>query len=183
MLKRSVDVVLAGFLFAVTLPVLAIAAIVIKLDSEGPVIFHQARMGRGFRRFQLLKLRTMRFCGEGSAYTLGADSRITRVGRWLRWLKFDELPQLWNVLRGDMSIVGPRPIIVAETEKYDSDISHYYRVRPGITGLWQVSGRNDVSYAERVSMDSWYVRNWSLWHDIAIICKTVPVVLKRSGAY
>jgi lipopolysaccharide/colanic/teichoic acid biosynthesis glycosyltransferase len=132
-LKRSVDVVLAGFLFAVTLPVLAIAAIVIKLDSEGPVIFHQARMGRGFRRFQLLKLRTMRFCGEGSAYTLGADSRITRVGHWLRWLKFDELPQLWNVLRGDMSIVGPRPVIPELTMEFRWEYERLLQVRPGLT--------------------------------------------------
>jgi undecaprenyl-phosphate galactose phosphotransferase len=116
-------------------------------------------------------------------HKLRNDPRVTRFGRFLRRTSIDELPQLLNVLKGDMSIVGPRPIIVAETEKYDSDISHYYRVRPGITGLWQVSGRNDVSYKERVSMDSWYVRNWSLWHDIAIICKTIPVVLKREGAY
>jgi undecaprenyl-phosphate galactose phosphotransferase len=108
---------------------------------------------------------------------------VTPIGKFLRKTSIDELPQLLNVLKGEMSIVGPRPIIVAETEKYDSDIIHYYRVRPGITGLWQVSGRNDVSYAERVSMDSWYVRNWSLWHDIAIICKTFPAVFKRNGAY
>jgi undecaprenyl-phosphate galactose phosphotransferase len=111
------------------------------------------------------------------------DPRVTRVGAFLRKTSIDELPQLLNVLRGDMSIVGPRPIVVAETEKYDSDIAHYYRVRPGITGLWQVSGRNDVSYAERVHLDGWYVRNWSLWHDIVIICKTFPVVFRRSGAY
>jgi undecaprenyl-phosphate galactose phosphotransferase len=116
-------------------------------------------------------------------HKLRNDPRVTRLGKILRRTSIDELPQLLNVLRGEMSIVGPRPIIVAETEKYDNDISHYYRVRPGITGLWQVSGRNDVSYAERVRMDSWYVRNWSLWHDIVIVCKTFGVVLKGRGAY
>ncbi len=133
MLKRSVDIVLAGLLLAVTLPLLVIAAIVIKLDSAGPVFFHQARMGRGFRRFQLLKLRTMQFCGEGSAYTLGADSRITRAGRWLRWLKFDELPQLWNVLRGEMSIVGPRPVIPELTMEFRWEYERLLKVRPGLT--------------------------------------------------
>lgn len=132
-LKRSVDIVLAGLLLAVTLPLLVIAAIVIKLDSEGPVIFHQARMGRGFRRFQLLKLRTMQFSGKGSAYTLGADSRITRSGRWLRWLKFDELPQLWNVLRGEMSIVGPRPVIPELTMEFRWEYERLLKVRPGLT--------------------------------------------------
>src|SRR5262249_45054225 len=111
------------------------------------------------------------------------DPRVTRIGALLRKTSLDELPQLINVLRGDMSIVGPRPIIMAEVKKYDNDIAHYYRVRPGITGLWQVSGRNDVSYSQRVQMDSWYVRNWSLWNDIAIICKTVPAVVKKNGAY
>jgi lipopolysaccharide/colanic/teichoic acid biosynthesis glycosyltransferase len=132
-LKRSVDIALAGFLFAVTLPFLAIAAIIIKLDSEGPVLFLQARMGRRFRRFQLLKLRTMRLSGEGSAYTLGADPRITRAGRWLRWLKFDELPQLWNVLRGDMSLVGPRPVIPELTLEFKRAYDGLLEVRPGLT--------------------------------------------------
>jgi lipopolysaccharide/colanic/teichoic acid biosynthesis glycosyltransferase len=111
------------------------------------------------------------------------DPRITPIGNFLRSTSLDELPQLINVLRGEMSLVGPRPIVTDEVSKYEHDIAHYYRVRPGITGLWQVSGRNDVSYTQRVQMDSWYVRNWSLWHDIAILCKTLPALLKRSGAY
>jgi lipopolysaccharide/colanic/teichoic acid biosynthesis glycosyltransferase len=133
MLKRSVDIALAGLLFAVTLPILAIAAIVIKLDSEGPVFFVQARMGRGFKSFQLLKLRTMRPSGAGPAYTLGVDPRITRVGRWLRWLKFDELPQLLNVLRGDMSMVGPRPVIPELTVEFRREYERLLEVRPGLT--------------------------------------------------
>lgn len=91
--------------------------------------------------------------------------------------------QLFNVFPGEMSLVGPRPIVLDEVPKYDHDIAHYYRVSPGITGVWQVSGRNDVSYTQRVKMDSWYVRNWSLWHDVTILCKTFPALLKRSGAY
>ena len=116
-------------------------------------------------------------------HKLKNDPRITRLGSFLRNSSLDELPQLINVLRGEMSLVGPRPIVAAEVSKYEHDIAHYYRVSPGITGLWQVSGRNDVSYEQRVQMDSWYVRNWSLWHDIAILCKTLPALLKRSGAY
>ena len=112
------------------------------------------------------------------------DPRVTQHRKVPSQQKLDELPQIINVLKGDMSMVGPRPIIcLPKLDKYGNDVSHYYRVRPGITGLWQVSGRNNVSYAQRVQMDSWYVRNWSLWHDIAIICKTFPVVFKRDGAY
>ncbi len=111
MYKRSVDIALAGLLLAVSLPLLAMAAIVIKLDSEGPAIYRQVRVGRRFRPFQLLKLRTMRASCGCPVYTLGADERITRSGRWLRWFKLDELPQLWNVLRGEMSLVGPRPVV------------------------------------------------------------------------
>jgi lipopolysaccharide/colanic/teichoic acid biosynthesis glycosyltransferase len=116
-------------------------------------------------------------------HKLKNDPRVTRFGAFLRSSSLDELPQLINVLKGEMSLVGPRPIVQGEVPKYDRDIAHYYRVSPGITGLWQVSGRNDVTYDQRVQMDSWYVRNWSLWHDIAIMCKTIPALLKRSGAY
>jgi undecaprenyl-phosphate galactose phosphotransferase len=111
------------------------------------------------------------------------DPRVTRIGKFLRSTSIDELPQLINVLRGDMSLVGPRPIVRDEVSHYSNDIDYYYRVRPGVTGLWQVSGRSDTTYAERVQLDSWYVRNWSLWHDIAIMLKTFPAVFKRSGAY
>jgi lipopolysaccharide/colanic/teichoic acid biosynthesis glycosyltransferase len=131
--KRSVDVTFAGLLLAVSLPILAIAAIIIKLDSEGPVIFRQVRIGLRFRRFQLLKLRTMRATSGGLAYTFGADSRITRPGRWLRWLKFDELPQLWNVLRGDMSLVGPRPVVPELTEEFKWAYDLLLEARPGLT--------------------------------------------------
>ena len=133
MLKRCVDIAVSVFLLIVALPVLASAAIAIKLDSEGPVFFVQPRMGRGFKRFALFKLRTMRIHCEGTAFTLGVDPRITRVGHWLRWSKVDELPQLWNVLRGEMSMVGPRPVIPQLAFEFVKAYLHLLEVRPGLT--------------------------------------------------
>jgi undecaprenyl-phosphate galactose phosphotransferase len=199
LIKRSFDVMVASAALLALSPILLLVAFVVKSDG-GPALFGHKRLGLNGKAFPCLKFRSMIAKSDGALkrhlaenaearaewardHKLRHDPRVTRFGAFIRRTSIDELPQLLNVLKGDMSIVGPRPIIVAETEKYDSDISHYYRVRPGITGLWQVSGRNDVSYAQRVSMDSWYVRNWSLWHDIAIICKTIPAVLKRDGAY
>jgi len=198
-LKRSFDIItsLAGLI--VVAPVIMILAAIVKLDG-GAAFYNHKRIGLNGQVFACLKLRSMttksnevlsRYLENNPAakaewlrdHKLKNDPRVTMIGAFMRRASLDELPQLINVLRGEMSIVGPRPIIVAETFKYDSDIAFYYRVRPGITGLWQVSGRNDVTYAERVRMDSWYVRNWSLWHDIAIICKTFGVVLKGRGAY
>jgi lipopolysaccharide/colanic/teichoic acid biosynthesis glycosyltransferase len=132
-LKRGVDIALSGVLLIVSLPVLAVAAIAIKLDSEGPVFFHQTRMGRNFRRFQIWKLRSMRVSAHGLGYTLGEDPRVTRLGRWLRWLKVDELPQLWNVLRGDMSMVGPRPVVPELALGYWRTYKQLLKVRPGLT--------------------------------------------------
>jgi undecaprenyl-phosphate galactose phosphotransferase len=113
---------------------------------------------------------------------LNDDPRITRFGRFLRRSSLDELPQLFNVLRGEMSLVGPRPIVQAEVGRYAEDIEYYYETKPGLTGLWQVSGRSDTSYERRVRLDVWYVRNWTLWHDIAILLKTIPAVFLQRGA-
>jgi lipopolysaccharide/colanic/teichoic acid biosynthesis glycosyltransferase len=132
-LKRALDILFASALLAISFPLLAAAALLIKLDSEGPVLFRQLRMGRGYRRFKLSKLRTMNILGDGPAYTLGADPRITRVGRWLRRFKIDELPQLWNVLRGDMSMVGPRPVIPQLAIEFDWAYARLLTVRPGLT--------------------------------------------------
>jgi lipopolysaccharide/colanic/teichoic acid biosynthesis glycosyltransferase len=132
-LKRGVDIALSGVLLIVSLPLLAVAALAIKLDSEGPVFFCQARMGRNFRRFQIWKLRTMRISGVGLGYTLSEDPRVTRAGRWLRWLKVDELPQLWNVLRGEMSVVGPRPVVPELALEYRQAYNLLLTVRPGLT--------------------------------------------------
>lgn len=199
MIKRMVDIVLSSMALAALSPLFAFVAIVIRRDG-GPVLFKQPRVGQHGRLFGCYKFRSMRADAEAALYRylkenpaaaeewrqnqkLKNDVRITKFGHFIRRASIDELPQLFNVLKGDMSIVGPRPIVEAEIEKYKNDISYYYTVRPGITGSWQVSGRSDLSYDERVSMDGWYVRNWSLWHDFAIICKTVPAVLHRDGAY
>jgi Undecaprenyl-phosphate galactose phosphotransferase WbaP len=200
-IKRSFDLAVAtAVLTVVSIPMLIIAALV-KSDG-GPALFGQKRIGMNGKVFICFKFRSMvRNADEVLKQHLDKnpnvradwdkycklrqdqDPRVTRVGKTLRKFSLDELPQLLNVLMGSMSLVGPRPIIIAELPRYARDIAYYNRVRPGITGLWTVSGRNNVTYAQRVKMDSWYVRNWSLWHDIVILCKTVPVLLNRSGAY
>jgi len=198
-IKRAFDVTVSIGTMIVLSPVLALLALLVKLDG-GPALYRHDRIGLNGDVFSCLKFRSMVQKSDevlaqhlakyplaqaewNRDHKLRKDPRITRLGKILRRASLDELPQLINVLRGEMSIVGPRPIIVEEAAKYNHDIAFYYRVRPGITGLWQVSGRNDVSYDDRVRMDSWYVRNWSLWHDITIICKTFKVVLKQRGAY
>jgi undecaprenyl-phosphate galactose phosphotransferase len=118
-----------------------------------------------------------------SDFKLKDDPRITPIGAFLRRTSLDELPQLWNVLKGEMSLVGPRPIIEEELERYGDQVGYYLETRPGITGLWQISGRNDTGYEDRVALDSWYVRNWSLWYDLVILVKTINVVLQHKGAY
>ncbi len=197
--KRVFDIVVSGVALLCVSPVFLMLAVMIKRDG-GPVFFGHKRIGKNGKTFSCLKFRSMsanseemlkKYLAEDpdawaeweATQKLKNDPRITKFGQFLRATSLDELPQVINVLRGEMSLVGPRPIVQDEVSKYDYDIAHYYRVSPGITGLWQVSGRNDVSYAQRVKMDSWYVRNWSLWHDIAILCKTLPALLKRRGAY
>lgn len=198
-LKRIFDVVVAGGMLVVLSPVMLGVALAVASDG-GAVFYRQMRIGKNGKPFGCLKFRSMvrdsqkalmRYLSENPSareeweadHKLKHDPRITAVGRVIRKTSMDELPQLINVLRGEMSLVGPRPIVAGEVPKYANDIAHYYRVSPGITGLWQVSGRNDVSYEERVQMDSWYVRNWSLWHDVAILVKTIPALLGRNGAY
>ena len=198
-IKRGFDVTIASLGLLALSPVLLLTTIAVRMDG-GPALYRHKRVGLQGKVFTCLKFRSMvaksdvvlrdHLAKNAEARIewmrdrkLRKDPRITMIGAFLRRTSLDELPQLINVLRGEMSIVGPRPIILAEAAKYQNDITFYYRVRPGITGLWQVSGRNDVSYDDRVRMDSWYVRNWSLWHDITIICKTFSVVLKQRGAY
>jgi Undecaprenyl-phosphate galactose phosphotransferase WbaP len=199
-LKLVFDYV-ASFLGLLLLaPVMAILALAIHFDSPGPIIFAHYRVGANGKKFPCYKFRSMVINApavlqkylEGNAaarkeweqdFKLKKDPRLTKVGVFIRKTSLDELPQLFNVLKGDMSLVGPRPIIDQEVAKYGEYICDYYLVRPGITGHWQVSGRNNVDYDTRVSMDSWYVRNWSFWQDIVILIKTFSVVLKRKGAY
>ncbi len=197
--KRATDVSLALVIGAFALPVAAVTALVVSLDG-GPVLYGQERVGRAGRRFRCLKFRTMVQDSDARLADLLArdpqareewerdrklrrDPRVTRHGRLLRATALDELPQLLNVLRGDMSFVGPRPVTESELPRYGQDLAAYLGVRPGLTGLWQASGRNNVSYERRVALDAWYVRNWSAWLDLVVMLKTVPALLTRRGAY
>lgn len=174
--------------------------ILIKLDSKGRVFYRQARIGRYGRKFHVYKFRTMVEDADRilktyldnspelraewlATHKLKQDPRVTRIGSILRKLSLDELPQLWNVIVGDMSLIGPRPIVDAEVEKYGKCFELYIQVRPGLTGLWQVSGRNDTTYEHRVELDEYYILNRSLKLDLQILLKTVFVVLRKDGAY
>lgn len=198
--KRTFDVlaVLVGGVFA--FPVMAAIALAIRLDSPGRATFSQERVGRDGKPFRVWKFRTMVSDAEDrlrallesdpdaraeweATQKLVDDPRITRVGRFLRETSLDELPQLWNVVRGEMSLVGPRPIVTAEIGKYADRFEYYMQVRPGMTGYWQVSGRSDTSYGFRVELDTYYVRNWSVWLDLDILVRTAGVVVRREGAY
>jgi exopolysaccharide biosynthesis polyprenyl glycosylphosphotransferase len=193
--KRTFDLVGAGTLLLLTLPIQVLVAIAVKLDTPGPVLFRQVRVGRDSEPFSVLKIRTMVVDAEarlaelrelneadGPLFKMTNDPRITRVGRFLRATSLDELPQLWNVMRGDMSLVGPRPALPHETEEWDALLTQRLRVKPGITGMWQVSGRSDTSFEDYTRLDLYYVDNWSLATDLAILAKTIPVVLLRKGA-
>ena len=198
-LKRAFDVVVS--LVLLTLLVLFFVYLHFKITADGgPLIYGHTRVGRNGLPFQCMKFRTMvvnsaEVLAELLAsdpvaraewekdFKLKNDPRVNRFGSFLRRSSIDELPQLWNVLRGEMSLVGPRPVVQAELERYQDDVAYYLMSRPGMTGLWQVSGRNDVDYGTRVYFDAWYVKNWSLWTDLVILFKTVAVVLKRAGAY
>lgn len=199
-LKRGFDLVLSAASLAMLSPLLLLVAVLVKLDSSGPVFFGHNRVGRGGSTFTCYKFRTMvpdareRLAALLESdpqarmqwdrdFKLRNDPRVTRVGKFLRKTSLDELPQIWNVLRGEMSFIGPRPIVPEEVERYGDKARYLFRVTPGITGLWQVSGRNDIDYSERVLLDEYYAKNWSLWLDIEILLRTVGAVFKRNGAY
>lgn len=199
-LKRVLDLVLAGLAILLLLPLFVIVAILIKAGSPGPVFYRHNRLGRNMRPFGVLKFRTMyrdadrRLKGLLDAdpelrrefeatFKLRNDPRVTRVGRFLRRYSIDELPQFFNILVGEMSFVGPRPIVDDEVRYYKAYSLLMFRVRPGATGLWQVSGRSDTGYDSRVRLDTKYVQEWTLWDDVKIILKTFPAVLSRRGAY
>ena len=183
-MHRAVDVALAGIGLALSAPVLAAAAAGIKLDDRGPVLYRQRRIGLGGREFELLKLRTMvvgaESFGAGLAVDAG-DPRITRVGRVLRRLSLDELPQLWNVLRGDMSMIGPRPTVAEQVERYTPHQRRRLEVKPGLTGWAQVHGRAALPWSERIELDVWYVDHRSPRLDLRILLRT-PLALV-SGTY
>jgi lipopolysaccharide/colanic/teichoic acid biosynthesis glycosyltransferase len=192
--KRLLDVALCVLLLVVAIPVIVVCAVAIRLDSPGPVIIAQPRTGRDGRRFRMLKLRTMLANAEELKaqlahlsvvpppdFKIPDDPRITRVGRFLRATSLDELPQLFNVLRGDMSLVGPRPTSF-EASRYDLWHTQRLEVRPGITGLWQVEGRNVTTFDERLRLDVQYIRRRSLLFDLELLARTVVAVFRRAGA-
>jgi lipopolysaccharide/colanic/teichoic acid biosynthesis glycosyltransferase len=192
--KRALDIVVCTLLLVIAIPVIAVCALAIRLDTPGPVMIAQLRTGRDGRRFRMLKLRTMLANAEELKpqfahlsvvpppdFKIPNDPRITRVGRFLRATSLDELPQLFNVLRGDMSLVGPRPTSF-EPSRYELWHTQRLDVRPGITGLWQVVGRNVTTFDERLRLDVQYIRRRSLAFDVMLLARTVVVVLRRSGA-
>lgn len=193
-LIRLMDILAASVALLFFLPTLVLIAVAVRAQDGGPVLFRQQRIGRGGRPFACLKFRSMVPDAEARLAELAdqewaerrklrRDPRVTPLGRFLRLSSLDELPQLVNVLIGDMSLVGPRPIVPDETPLYGRRFAAYCAVRPGLTGLWQVSGRNDVSYPRRIAMDVWLVRNLTVRTYLALILRTVPAVLARQGAY
>lgn len=200
-IKRAFDIVGAAILLIVLFPLFAVIAIAIKRASPGPITYSQSRIGLGGRPFHCIKFRTMVKDAEAvlhswqetnpvlyaeyhKSYKLKDDPRVIGIGKWLRRTSLDELPQLVNVLRGEMSLVGPRPVIDKELdEHYGSAAQLYARARPGMTGLWQVSGRSDTSYEQRVALDEWYILNWSFWNDLVILIQTAWAVATGKGAF
>jgi len=198
--KRALDLLLVLTLAPVVCPLIALAALLIKLDSRGPIFYRDVRIGRGGQQFVAWKLRSMMVNGREALETyldrhpeertawrvtqkLKRDPRITRAGRILRRTSIDELPQFWNVLVGQMSVVGPRPFLPSQIEMYGRSIEMYKMVRPGITGLWQISGRNQLSFEERAQLDAHGIKNWSVWLDVYILARTIPAVFGAKGAY
>jgi lipopolysaccharide/colanic/teichoic acid biosynthesis glycosyltransferase len=194
--KRVLDLTLGSIACVAALPVIALAAVAIKLDSRGPVFHRAVRVGRGGRKFTFLKLRSMQIGAEelrglllhlnqaqGPAFKLHNDPRVTRVGRWLRKLSLDELPQLFHVLQGHMSLVGPRPPFPEEVERYEPWMLRRLSVRPGLTCLWQIRGRSDLNFEEWMRLDIEYVDRLSFWLDLRILALTVPAVISARGAY
>lgn len=200
LLKRIFDIALSFIGIIILLPFFLILGILIKIDSPGPCIYKRWVVGKNRHKFGFYKFRTMCINSDevlrdllnsnqeareefNKYYKLRDDPRITRLGKFLRKTSLDELPQLFNVLLGQMSLIGPRPITENEVPRYGNYIYEYFKVRPGISGLWQVSGRSNIDYQERVQMDTWYVHNWSVWLDMVLLWRTVAVVVKHKGAY
>jgi Undecaprenyl-phosphate galactose phosphotransferase WbaP len=200
LVKRGMDLAVATLAGLVLLPLFAVLAIATKLTSRGSVFYGHRRVGRGNTRFNAWKFRTMvadadKLLEEHLAahpelraewdrdHKLKDDPRVTALGKWMRKWSIDELPQVWNVIRGEMSVVGPRPIVDAEIVKYGEHFEVFNSVLPGITGLWQVCGRNDTTYEERIQLDMYYVHHWSPWLDLYLLVRTVKTVLFTRGAY
>ncbi|HXX53795.1 MAG TPA: exopolysaccharide biosynthesis polyprenyl glycosylphosphotransferase, partial [Thermodesulfovibrionales bacterium] len=200
LIKRIFDALLSVAMMPLLLPLIGIIGVLIRCETPGPAIYAHDRIGKNGKTFRCYKFRTMQRDAEEKLqelldkdegirsewekkWKLKEDPRITKIGRFLRKTSLDELPQVFNVIRGEMSLVGPRPYLPREQESVESQIQVICSIKPGITGLWQVSGRSNTGYDYRVKLDAWYVMNWSLWFDIAILFKTIRVVMKREGAY
>jgi lipopolysaccharide/colanic/teichoic acid biosynthesis glycosyltransferase len=197
--KRLLDVVLASVVLVLAAPLLLVLALLVKVTSPGPAFFRQVRVGRSGRTFRILKLRTMQFDAEARLRSEPAlratylengfkvppelDSRLTTLGRFMRRASLDELPQLINVVRGDMSLVGPRPVVPLELDLLGEVRGLYERMRPGITGYWQVNGRSEVGTTDRIELDRHYLVHWSLWLDLKILVRTLPAVFSCRGAH
>lgn len=197
-IKLATDLILSVLMLAILAPVMIIIAATIALDGS-PVFFRHMRVGRGGQKFACLKFRSMRVDADEilarhlaensdaryewlTTQKLKNDPRVTVIGRFLRGTSLDELPQIFNVLKLEMSLVGPRPVMEKELLRYGRNVSYYLQVRPGVTGLWQVSGRSNTTYSRRVALDSWYVKNWQFRLDVAILFRTVGAVVRRDGA-
>lgn len=197
LLKRALDILLAGPLFILLLPIFGLLVLAIRLESPGPALFKQTRVGRWGKIFTMYKFRSMYMDAEarkaellaenemsgGVTFKMQRDPRVTRIGRFIRKASIDELPQLWNVIKGDMSLVGPRPPVPAEVDEYSLSDRRRLEVTPGITCIWQVSGRSDIPFPEQVELDVRYIESQSLLTDLKLLWKTVPAVLFGRGAY
>jgi exopolysaccharide biosynthesis polyprenyl glycosylphosphotransferase len=194
--KRVFDILVTGSALVVAAPIIAVVAVLIKVDDGGPILFRQTRIGRDGQPFDMLKIRSMvpdaerrlaedHLCSDSSSvlFKMHDDPRVTRVGGFIRRYSIDELPQLWNVVRGDMSIVGPRPALASEVAQYEPTVLRRLDVRPGITGLWQVSGRSDLPWEDAVRLDLYYVDNWCMVQDAVILLRTARAVARPAGAY
>lgn len=195
--KRALDIVGSAFALVALAPAFAAIALIIKLEDRGPILFRQTRVGRNGREFKMLKFRSMRVDAEarlkellaknqhngGITFKIKDDPRVTRIGKWIRKFSADEFPQFWNVFRGDMSLVGPRPPVPREVALYTLADRRRLAVKPGITCIWQISGRAEIDFPGQVQLDVRYIESRSLWQDIKILFKTIPAVLTGSGAY
>ena len=198
--KALFDILVSIPVFLISLPVIAVIAVFIKFGSKGPVFWVQDRIGIDGKPFKCIKFRSMFVNGDAilakalkkdkkrnaewkKYFKLKNDPRVTPVGKLIRKFSLDELPQIFNIIKGEMSLVGPRPYLPREKEDMGTYADTIVEVRPGLTGLWQVSGRNRTSFKERLVLDAWYIQNWSLWLDVVILIRTIRVVFKREGAY
>jgi sugar transferase EpsL len=179
--KRSLDVLVATTLLILAFPVLAAIAVAVRMAMGSPILFTQDRPGKNGDIFRLFKFRTMKPATNSNATPLSDEQRMTKFGGLLRSTSLDELPELFNILRGDMSLVGPRPLLPEYLPLYSDEQKRRHNVRPGLTGWAQVNGRNTTNWTERFALDVWYVDNWTAWLDVKILAKTVAVVLSRSG--